>query len=175
MRGRRYFPEPLHPVLIHLAISAMETSKTRLSTSEPMRETAVSPVEVNSLPEIPGIPEAVIVQYFHTVNAGQYAATVALFAEDGVMNPPFEGNITGREAILAYLRAEAKGMTLNPKEGIMQSLAEGYLEAQVGGRVQTPLFEVNVSWQFVLNPQRQIAKVTIKLLAEPQELLNLRR
>lgn len=152
----------------------METLKISLSNPE-------SHLEFNTATTAPtaaaiaGISEAAIGQYFHTLNDGNFAATVALFAEDGVMNPPFESNITGREAILAYLRAEAKGMTMMPRQGVTQLLEDGCVEAQVGGRVQTPFFEVNVSWQFVLNPQRQIAKVTIKLLAEPQELLNLRR
>ena len=38
-----------------------------------------------------------------------------------------------------------------------------------------PLFGVNVSWLFILNSQQQIVSTTVKLLASPQELLNLRR
>lgn len=41
--------------------------------------------------------------------------------------------------------------------------------------MKTPLFWVNVAWLFILNPQqKKIMAVTVKLLASPQELLNLR-
>ncbi|MDX2099263.1 MAG: hypothetical protein SFW36_15905, partial [Leptolyngbyaceae cyanobacterium bins.59] len=83
--------------------------------------------------------------------------------------------IIGQEAIVAYLEEEATGMALNPREGRVTSLSEGYLEVQVGGQVQTSWFGINVAWMFILNPHRQIERAGIKLLASPEELLNIRR
>lgn len=124
---------------------------------------------------IVGIVEETIVRYFETLNAGDFSATAALFAEDGVLYPPFESGISGREAIVTYLEAEAKGMKLFPREGSCATLEEGDREFKIKGKVQTPLFGVNVGWMFVLNSASEILSVGIKLLASPQELLNLKR
>lgn len=124
---------------------------------------------------IEGITEPVILRYFETMNAGDYQATVTLFAESGAMLPPFEEPIVGQEAIANYLDAEAKGMQLLPREGIAETLEDEQTQIQVSGKVQTPLFGVNVSWIFVLNSEREILSARIKLLASPQELLKLRR
>jgi SnoaL-like domain len=123
---------------------------------------------------IAGICEPTISRYFETLNAGKFEQTASLFAANGVMHPPFEAAVVGQSAIAAYLQAEAQGMQLYPREGIAQTLEDGQVEVQVSGRVQTPLFGVNVAWLFLLN-QGQITAATIKLLASPQELLNLRR
>lgn len=124
---------------------------------------------------IEGVIEPTIFRYFETLNASDFEGTGALFAADGAMLPPFESPVVGKEAIAAYLQAEAKGMQLFPREGICEKLEDGYLQFQIAGKVQTPFFSVNVSWIFVLNPQSEIFSATIKLLASPQELLNLRR
>jgi hypothetical protein len=123
---------------------------------------------------IDGITIATILSYFKTLNTGDYAATATLFAEDGVLHPPFESAIAGPEAIATYLQAEATGMQLLPRQGITEPLADEHTQVQVSGKVQTAWFGVNVSWLFVLNAQQQITDATIKLLASPQELLNLR-
>ncbi len=142
-----------------------------------------------SMPEIPssvgsdtdvqftieGIAEPTILRYFQTLNAGEFEACAALFAAHGVMYPPFETGIEGSEAIVAYLQQEAQGMKLEPREGITKSLENDDLEVQVAGKVQTSWCGVNVSWLFVLNQQREIFSAKIKLLASPQELINLRR
>jgi hypothetical protein len=124
---------------------------------------------------IEGIEEPVVQHYFQTMNAGEYEATAALFAPTGVMHPPFEEPIEGPEAIAIYLKAQAKGMQLFPREGIAETLEENQIQIQVKGKVQTPLFGVNVAWIFILNLEREIVYTKIKLLASPQELLNLRR
>ncbi|HEY9614013.1 nuclear transport factor 2 family protein [Allocoleopsis sp.] len=124
---------------------------------------------------IEGIEEPVVERYFQTMNAGEYEGTAALFAPTGVMHPPFEEPIEGPEAIAIYLKAEAKGMQLFPREGITETLEENQIQIQVRGKVQTPLFGVNVAWIFILNLEREIVYAKIKLLASPQELLNLRR
>ncbi len=124
---------------------------------------------------IQGITEPVVLRYFETMNAGDYQATAALFAQSGAMQPPFEKPIEGREAIATYLEAEAKGMRLSPCEGIVETLEDNQTQIQVSGKVQTPLFGVNVSWIFIFSPDWEIVYTRIKLLASPQELLNLRR
>lgn len=124
--------------------------------------------------EIAGITEPVVLRYFETFNSGDFQQTAALFAENGEMRPPFESAIVGQEAIAAFLEAEAKGMQANPREGIVEPLEDDKLQVQVSGKVQTPMFGVNVSWIFIL-AQGEILFTTIKLLASPQELLNLRK
>lgn len=123
---------------------------------------------------IEGVAEPAVLQYFQTLNAGQFDATAALFASDGQLHAPFEEPIEGREAIAAYLQAEAQGMQLYPRQGQVETLEDGQIQVTVTGRVQTPWFSVNIGWVFVLNPARDIISATIKLLASPQELLSLR-
>ncbi|WP_346016825.1 nuclear transport factor 2 family protein [Chroococcidiopsis sp. CCMEE 29] len=124
---------------------------------------------------IEGITQPTIVSYFETLNAGDFEATSALFAADGAMHPPFESAIVGPAAIAAFLQQEAQGMKLEPREGIAQAIENEQTQVQVAGKVQTSLFGVNVSWLFTLNQQREITIAKIKLLASPQELLNIRR
>lgn len=124
---------------------------------------------------IEGINEPVVLRYFQTMNASDYQATAALFADTGAMHPPFEQPIEGQDAIATYLEAEAKGMQLLPRQGIVEPQDDGQTQFQVTGKVQTPLFGVNVAWIFILNSEREIVYAKIKLLASPQELLGLRR
>ncbi len=124
---------------------------------------------------IEGINQSVVLRYFETMNASDYEATAALFAEMGVMHPPFEEAIQGSDAIASYLNAEAKGMQLFPTKGIAETLEDQQTQIQVTGKVQTPWFGVNVSWTFVLSPEEEILNARIKLLASPQELLSMRR
>ncbi len=124
--------------------------------------------------KIEGVTTPTVIQYFETLNAGEFEATAALFAPDGVLYAPFESGIVGPRAIATYLQQEAQGMKLDARQGLTQLLDDGSWQVQVAGRVQTSWCGVNVSWLFILN-QHRIAAVTIKLLASPQELLNLQR
>ncbi len=124
---------------------------------------------------IAGIDNATISQYFESLNAGDFAAVAALFAPDGVMHAPFESGIVGGDAIASYLQQEALGLKAEPHQGIIESQINDLVLFRVNGKVQMPLFGVNVSWLFSLNSQQEIVSVTVKLLASPQELLNLRR
>ncbi|MCY7384595.1 MAG: nuclear transport factor 2 family protein [Microcoleus sp. CAN_BIN18] len=123
---------------------------------------------------IAGITKPAVLRYFETLNAGDFAATANLFAEDGVLHAPFEEPIIGKSSIGTYLKTEARGMQLEPQQGISQVLEDGLVEVQVSGRVQTSAFGINVAWLFLLNSHEEILSVTVKLLASPQELLNLR-
>jgi len=139
-------------------------------TESSMRSPSGSTIE-----PIAGITEFTITRYFATLNTENYQACANLFAIDGIMYPPFEEGIVGREAIASFLQQEAKGMRLEPNQGIVRASEDGNLEVQVSGKVQTPLFGVNVTWLFLLNPQREIIATKIKLLASPQELLSLKQ
>jgi hypothetical protein len=119
--------------------------------------------------------EPVVALYFKTINTESFQAASQLFAIDGMLQPPFEEKIAGREAIAAYLEKEAKGFTLQPEHGSWQLLNDGNTDYQILGRVQTPWFSVNVGWQFLLTPNSEIAFVKVKLLASLQELAKLRR
>lgn len=135
----------------------------------------VNSTELSDRLTIPGLSHPTILQYFETFNAGEYQQTAALFTTTGALYPPFEAPIQGQGAIAQYLETEALGMQIYPHQGLIEAQAEGNLNAQVTGQVQTPWFAVHVSWQFLLNPQQEILSVTLKLLASPQELLKLRR
>jgi ketosteroid isomerase-like protein len=129
--------------------------------------------------EIEGISETTILRYFETLNAGDFDGTAALFAPDGVMHPPFESDLVGHQAIAQYLKAEAKDLKASPRQGIIEpiegedSIANS--QVKVSGTAQTSWCGVNVSWQFILNENKEILYTRIKLLASPQELLQLKR
>jgi hypothetical protein len=53
---------------------------------------------------IEGVTEVTILHYFETLNAGEFEATSRLFAEDGVLQAPFEQPIVGRGAIAAVTK-----------------------------------------------------------------------
>jgi len=136
--------------------------------------TATTRPIITSSIKIAGITKPTVLRYFETLNAGDFEATANLFAEDGVLHAPFEEPIIGRISIATYLKTEARGMQLEPQQGVSQILEEGNVEVQVSGRVQTSAFGINVAWLFLLNSDQKILSVTVKLLASPQELLNLR-
>ena len=136
--------------------------------------TATTRPIITSSIKIAGITKPTVLRYFETLNAGDFDATANLFAEDGVLHAPFEEPIIGRISIATYLKTEARGMQLEPQQGVSQILEDGHVEVQVSGRVQTSAFGINVAWLFLLNYEQKILSVTVKLLASPQELLNLR-
>ena len=60
-------------------------------------------VQSKKCTKIPGIKEATLKEYFESLNISNYKKTASLFAENGVMHPPFESGIVGSDAILRYL------------------------------------------------------------------------
>jgi len=136
--------------------------------------TATTRPIITSSIKIAGITKPTVLRYFETLNAGDFEGTANLFAEDGVLHAPFEEPIIGRISIATYLKTEARGMQLEPQQGVSQILEDGNLEVQVSGRVQTSAFGINVAWLLLLNSDQKLLSVTVKLLASPQELLNLR-
>ncbi|WP_414551370.1 ketosteroid isomerase family protein [Anabaena sp. CCY 0017] len=147
-----------------------------MTTAESMQATQrnVAPINTEKF-QIDGIAEPIIQLYFETLNAGEYTATAALFADHGVMYPPFESGIVGREAIALYLEQEADNIQACPRQGIVETCENDQTQFQVTGKAQTSWCGVNVTWFFILNQQRQIISTKIKLLGSPQELLALRQ
>lgn len=135
----------------------------------------MSAVQSKESIDIQGINEPTIQQYFQSLNASDYEKTASLFAENGVMHPPFESGIIGKDAILSYLNKEAIDIKAYPREAISEILEDNQTQIKVAGKVETLWFGVNVSWLFTLNESLQILDVKIKLLASPQELLSLRK
>jgi hypothetical protein len=136
--------------------------------------TATTRPIITSSIKIAGITKPTVLRYFETLNAGDFDATANLFAEDGVLHAPFEEPIIGSSSIATYLKTEARGMQLEPQQGVSEILEDGNVEVQVSGRVQTSAFGINVAWLLLLNSDQKLLSVTVKLLASPQELLNLR-
>lgn len=124
--------------------------------------------------EISGVTEPTILNYFTTLNAGEFTQTAALFAEDGLMYPPFESAIIGQDAIATYLDKEAQDIKAYPQQGISENLPDDHTQIQVTGKAETSWCGVNVLWLFILNQNKQIIEAKIKLLASPQDLLCLR-
>lgn len=124
--------------------------------------------------EISGVTEPTILNYFTTLNAGEFTQTAALFAEDGLMYPPFESAIIGQDAIATYLDKEAQDIKAYPQQEISENLPDHHTQIQVTGKAETSWCGVNVLWLFILNQNKQIIEAKIKLLASPQDLLCLR-
>ncbi|MDP5017094.1 nuclear transport factor 2 family protein [Anabaena sp. UHCC 0187] len=124
--------------------------------------------------QIEGVTETTILNYFTTLNAGEFKQTAALFAEDGVMHPPFESAILGQQAIASYLDQEAQDIKAYPQQGMSENLPDHHIQIQVTGKAETSWCGVNVLWLFILNQNQQIITAKIKLLASPQDLLSLR-
>ncbi|WP_298617816.1 nuclear transport factor 2 family protein [uncultured Thermosynechococcus sp.] len=119
-----------------------------------------------------GIDEPTLIAYFAALNDERYEEVAALFAEEGVLYPPFEEPIIGRGAIAHYLHLEAAGMRAEPRKG--ELLAQEGTERcyRLVGKAKLPLFSVNVAWQFGLNTENQITFVKVDLLATLEELFN---
>ncbi|MCX7595706.1 MAG: nuclear transport factor 2 family protein, partial [Fischerella sp.] len=94
------------------------------------------PLQSTIVPEqftIEGIAEPTILRYFQTLNAGEFDDTASLFADDGVMYPPFESGIVGQEAIASYLKQEAPDIKAYHHQGVSENLEEGKIQFLVTG------------------------------------------
>lgn len=127
--------------------------------------------------KIKGIDNVTVLSYMDNMNAFDFQAAVALFAEEGALKPPFEEPIVGQENILRYMRQECYGLKLMPKQGVCEPAEGGFTQIKVTGKVQTPWFGdkvgIDLAWRFLLKPEGKIFYVAIDLLASPQELLTL--
>ena len=76
---------------------------------------------------IKGIHNGIVLSYMETMNAFDFHAAVALFAEEGALKPLFqEPTIVGQENILAYMRDKCYGLKLLPEQGVSEPSDEGF-------------------------------------------------
>jgi hypothetical protein len=126
---------------------------------------------------IKDLDNSTVLSYMENMNAFDFQAAVALFTQDGALQPPFEKPIVGQENILAYMRDDCYGLKLMPERGVSEPAEGEFTQIKVTGKVQTPWFGgsvvINVAWRFLLNPEGKIFFVAIDVLASAQELLNL--
>ena len=155
--------------------SGMAPSSSKPSAEPAFERTSNAPKEV----QIDGINEPAVTKYIEAMNADNFDAAVALFADDGALQPPFHKPIVGKQAIAKYMREEAQGLNMMPKKGISENGPDGSKQLKITGVVETPWFGANVgmniAWTFLVNPQGKIFFVAIDMLASPKELLNLGR
>ncbi len=144
-----------------------------------VKEPVVAPKDIapQTKVSIKDIDNPTVLSYMQNMNAFDFEAAVALFAEDGALKPPFEEPIVGQENILTYMREECYGLKLIPEQGVSEPADGEFTQIKVTGKVQTPWFGdnvgINLAWRFLLNPQGKIFFVAIDVLASPKELLNL--
>jgi hypothetical protein len=125
----------------------------------------------------------VIHQYFANLNQLNFEAVANLFTAAGWLYPPFDRGICGRANIYQYLEAEASDLQAFPasstvrfRKSELQSLAEaGSTVYRILGKVKTSYFTVNVGWSIEVSTDEEIHSVRVKLLAELQDLLTLKR
>jgi hypothetical protein len=147
--------------------------------TQKVKEPVVPPKDFASRTKvsIEGIDNLTVLSYMENMNAFDFPAAVALFTEDGALQPPFEKPIVGHENILAYMRDECYGLKLIPERGVSEAAEGEFIQIKVTGKVHTPWFgesvDINLAWRFLLNPQGKIFLVAIDVLASPKELMNL--
>jgi hypothetical protein len=142
----------------------------------------ISSIDRTAIP-ISDLQVPVIHQYFSSLNQFDFVAVANLFTAAGVLYPPFDRGIYGRAEIYRYLEAEARGIEAFPESSTVRfrksdlhSLAEtGSTVYRILGRVKTSYFTVNVGWSIEVSPDDEIRSVRVKLLAELQDLLTLKR
>ncbi len=105
-----------------------DTSKMKPSSSKPNPEPIFQRDDDAEVPEvnIDGITEPAVIKYIEAMNEDNFDAAIALFAEDGALQPPFHKPIVGKEAIAKYMREEAQGLNMMPKKGISESGPFGF-------------------------------------------------
>lgn len=133
-------------------------------------------VEINQdLLNIEDIQSQTIHNYFLTLNENNFEEFAALFSLDGVLFPPFESAIVGRDAICQYLQNTGIEVKAFPQSGTVQPENNGITVYQISGNVKTSYFTVKVVWIIELNTEQQIVSAKIRLLATLEDLLRFKR
>jgi hypothetical protein len=143
------------------------TASTDMST--PVTQPTKSKIDIQ------GIYEPVIDEYFERLNNGEFALTAELFAAQGCLNPPFDKQLQGREAIAQYLAEEAKGIRFFPEDGKILVSDSNHPQYQIQGKVEMNWFTVNISWLIELNAAQEIMTVDVKVLTTLDDLLSFSR
>lgn len=82
-------------------------------STQKVKEPVVPPKDIapKAKVSIEGINNLTVLSYMENMNAFDFQEAVALFAEDGALQPPFQEPIVGRENILVYMREECYELT----------------------------------------------------------------
>ena len=123
---------------------------------------------------IEDIQSQTICNYFLKLNENNFEEFAELFSPNGLLLPPFESAIVGRDAISQYLQTTGIDVKACPQCGTVQPGNDGITVYQISGNVKTSYFTVNVIWTIELNAEQQIVSAKIKLLATLQDLLHLK-
>lgn len=145
----------------------------KITTSTDISTSVAEPLKTKI--DIQGIHEPVLYEYFTRLNNGEFIATAELFAEQGCLNPPFEQQLQGRDAIAQYLEEQAKGIIFSPEYGKILISDSNHTQYQIQGKVEMNWFIVNISWSIDLNADKEIMTVDVKLLASLDDLLSFSR
>ncbi|MDJ0730871.1 MAG: orange carotenoid-binding protein [Crocosphaera sp.] len=154
---------------------------SKMSNFQKITEPVVPPKEIaqRTQVKIEGVDNSTILSYMNNLNANDFDALIALFTEDGALQPPFRRPIIGKDNVLRFFREECQNLNLIPERGVSEPADDGFTQIKVTGKCQTPWFGggvgMNIAWRFLLNPENKIFFVAIDLLASPKELLNLAR
>ncbi|MDJ0845943.1 orange carotenoid-binding protein [Crocosphaera sp.] len=154
---------------------------SKMTNFQKISEPVVPPKEIaqRTQVKIEGIDNSTILSYMNNLNANDFDALIALFTEDGALQPPFRRPIIGKENVLRFFREECQNLNLIPERGVSEPADDGFTQIKVTGKCQTPWFGggvgMNIAWRFLLNAENKIFFVAIDLLASPKELLNLVR
>lgn len=142
----------------------------KITTSTDLSTLGAKPLQTKI--DIQGIHESVIYEYFTRLNNGEFITTAELFAEKGCLNPPFDKQLQGRDAIAQYLEEQAKGIIFSPEYGEILMSDSNHTQYQIQGKVELNWFTVNISWLFELDIAKEIILVDVKLLASLDDLLS---
>ena len=154
---------------------------SKLDEAEVVAEPVVAPTELSkrSSVTIEGVDNSTIISYMNLLNANDFDNLIALFLDDGALQPPFARPLVGRDRILRFFREECQNLKLIPGQGVSEPSDDGFIQYKITGKCETPWFGagvgMNVAWRFLLNPEGKIYFVAIDLLASPKELLNFAR
>ena len=116
----------------------------------------------------------VVNRYFTFFNLGEYQRVAELFTPTGILYPPFESPVEGKDRILDYLLKEAEGMQVSLLSAETKAVEDNQLQVDLRGSVTALVFKVNVTWQFVVTDDSTIQSVRVDLVATLEELLKIR-
>ncbi len=125
--------------------------------------------------ETEAMPIAIVRRYIEAFNTGKFERAASAFAANGILYPPIDDAVKGRNAIARYLRREANGMKIASDRIEIRAQQPDNICIETLGKVQTPLFGINAAWTFALNSRSEITSLSVKLLASPEEWLGLQQ
>jgi hypothetical protein len=146
-----------------------------METTDSARISTVLTEPSTIINDIQGIHEPIIDEYFAKLNNGDFTATAELFSPQGYLNPPFDRQIQGRDAIAQYLAEQAKGIRFFPEHGKILTSDLSHTQYQIQGKVEMNWFTINISWSIELNAAKEIMLVEVKMLASLDDLLSFSR